>query len=83
MAQKYDNWIVCVGNGIKNVKWLKNVENGIIFEEMPSICGKSLKYNYDKWLSCVRNGLNKQKIAQKCLKWLNYVGNDFDLCQMP
>ena len=70
MAQKYDKWIVCVGNDINKC-------------EMAQKCGKRLKYDYDKWLSCVRNGLNNQKIAQKCLKWLNYVGNDFDMCQMP
>ena len=62
---------------------------------MAQKCGKRLPFGgnaldmweiaeiYDKWLSCVRNGLKKQKIAQKCLKWFNYVGNDFDVCQMP
>ena len=62
---------------------------------MAQKCGKRLKFGanaldmweideiYNKWLSCVRIGLNKQKIAQKCLKWLMYVGNDFDMCQVP
>ena len=62
---------------------------------MAQKCGKLLNFGanaldmweideiYQKWLSCGGNGFNKQKIAQKCLKWLMYVRNDFDMCQVP